>query len=154
MPTEQPSARSHSLNAVASTLGLRLRLRDGAPLMLRVLALAPRGERVVIVAEDATGEAIGRAEYVRVYGPRAVLTLKVDEPFWCLRLPEALLSNLCRVAADHGISTLLARVREPDARLLALLLEQFDAREAPAGDSLDLEIATEWPSAAQRTTRA
>ena len=119
----------------------RLWLRDGSAVLLRALASDVRGERVAVVADDASTRSVGRAAYTRIYGPRAVLTLEVEEPFWRLGLPEALLAKLCMRAAADGISTLLARVHGLDARVLALLRE-FGAREACAGDAVDLEIAT------------
>ncbi|MEA2195193.1 MAG: hypothetical protein QOG42_1627, partial [Solirubrobacteraceae bacterium] len=114
----------------------------GSLVWLRAPVLDLRGERAAIVAADATGRSVGHAAYERVYGPRAVLTLDVEDDYWPLGLPEALLFDLCRHAAGGGIAILIARVREPDARLLALLLGQFGAREAPAADGVDLEIAT------------
>jgi hypothetical protein len=71
-----------------------------------------------------------------------VLTLDMDEAFWHRGLPELLLARLCARAASAGISTFVIRARASDVRLLALLREQFAAREMRDGAHVDLELPT------------
>ena len=145
MTADMPPQPFHGVIAgVENDLGGRLWLRDGSPVILHVLDLEldPRGDRAAIVAADASGRAVGRAAYARVYGPRADIALDVDARWWHGGLPEVLLLSLRDLAAARGITTLLARARGLDDRTRTLLLEQLDAREVPVGDDVDLEIAT------------
>jgi len=125
--------------------GEQLVLRDGT--VVALLADVDRDgvicadERAAIVAGSGGGT-VGRVAYVRAYGPRAVLTLEVDEAFWQRGLPELLLARLRASAAGVGISTFVMRVRASDVRLLALLREQFAAEEAREGARVDLELPT------------
>ncbi|MGH2941632.1 MAG: hypothetical protein ACRDLN_02490 [Solirubrobacteraceae bacterium] len=98
-----------------------------------------------VVANDLDGRTVARAAYTRVYGPRAVITLDVDDPFWHRGLPETLLADLCLRAARAGISTFLARARASDVRLLAMLRREFSARESRDGQYVDIELSTVRP---------
>jgi GNAT superfamily N-acetyltransferase len=123
-----------------------MRLVDGTA--VRLLAAPDRrpdsgaGDGASLAAEDRDGRVVGRVSYRRLYGPRAALTLEVDEAFWHRGLPRVLLTDACEAAAACGISTFLVRVRASDVRLLALLREEFAARESRDGDFADVELAT------------
>ena len=136
------SARSRDVAAIESDLGSTAWLRDGSALTLSVIELDPHGDRVAVVAEDVSGRAVGSAGYSRVYGRRAELTLDVDRRLWHRGLAETLLLTLADLAAARGIATLLVPLRGLEDRTRALLVERFGAREAPAADPVDLEIAT------------
>jgi GNAT superfamily N-acetyltransferase len=142
MPTGPPSARNRACAPSPRDRAGALRLRDGCVVRLHALVLDPHGERGAIVADDGEGSAIGRVSYVRVYGPRAELALAVEDGWWRRGLAEALLEQLCDLAAGHGITTLLSRVPAPDVRLRTLLVVRFGAREEPAGRGVDLAITT------------
>lgn len=104
----------------------------------------PASDERAVAAFDADGRTLGRVEYRRVYGPRAVLTLDIDDAHWHRGLPEMLLADACEHAAADGISTFLMRARAGDVRLLALLREEFAAREVRDGRfaEVDVELAT------------
>ncbi|MDP2710005.1 MAG: hypothetical protein Q8O56_02180 [Solirubrobacteraceae bacterium] len=123
--------------------GYELRLRDGSLVRLAPAALDPVGERARIDARDPSGRTVGRAAYARVYGLRAELSLEVDDARWHAGLPEELLAALCEVAAARGVATLLVRARPSDMRLLALLRNDFGARETSVRGHVELELATE-----------
>jgi hypothetical protein len=112
----------------------------------------PAAEERAIAAFDADGRSLGRVEYRRVYGPRAALTLDVEDAHWHRGLPATLLADACAQAAAEGISTFLMRARAGDVRLLALLREEFAAREVRDGAFVDVELATAPRSPARRTT--
>lgn len=125
----------------------QLWLRDGTAVWLRTIArdrgaAIPESERAEIEAVDADGRPAGRLTYARVYGPRAEVSLEVDDAFWHRGLSEALLDRSCRQAACLGISTFLACVRASEVRLLALLRENFAARESRNGQYVDVEFST------------
>jgi hypothetical protein len=139
MPTGSPSAppaRSRDGGRGAWVAPGVLTLPGTWPVLLRERGPGPRGERAAILAEDTTGARVGRAEYARVYGPRAVLAVDVEDRFWPLGLPEALVASLCGLAARHGISTLLARVGERDAALNPHGDVVALGRDAGAGESI------------------
>lgn len=131
---------------VGRPAGERVVLRDGTAIALCAIDVDRHGafcgqEHAAIVAE-ADGRTVGRAAYSRVYGPRALLTLDVDEAFWHRGVRELLLARLCARAACAGISTFVIRVRASDVRLLALLREQFAARGTRDRTHVDLELPT------------
>jgi hypothetical protein len=95
-----------------------------------------------ILACDPSGRSVARATYQRGYGPRAKLVLEVDDAYWHRGLPELVLRKLSEGAARRGISTLVARVRAADLRLLALLREEFAARETRDGAFVEAELET------------
>lgn len=78
---------------------------------------------------------------MRLYGPRAELTLDVDDGFWHRGVPGALLDELVAHAASRGISTLIARVCASDVRLLALLRERVLGRTKRDGRQVVVEFA-------------
>ncbi len=138
--------------------GEQVVLRDGAQVALRAIDVDRHGvfcgeEHAAIVAE-ADGATVGRAAYSRVYGPRALLTLDVDEAFWHRGVRELLLARLCARAACAGISTFVIRVRASDVRLIALLREQFAARGTRDGAHVDLELPTATSARAGGTSDA
>lgn len=116
-----------------------LRLSDGRPAWLRACANRP-DEHAEIVAADADGRVVGRAEYRRVYGPRAVLTLTVDDELRCPGLAGAMIAAIASIAAAAEISTLLMRVPLSDDRLLALLADEFGARCRRDVSCVDVEL--------------
>lgn len=121
--------------------GEPLCLCDGTPVWLRSTGPATDcDERAELLAEDAGGRAVGRVAYRRVYGPRAVLTLEVDDELWPLGLPEALIAGVGPLAATGGISTLLVRIPESDERLLGLLLDEFAARLMRDMQDVEVEV--------------
>lgn len=95
-----------------------------------------------ITALDTRGRAIGRAAYSRAYGPRALVTFRVDDEYWERGLPAALLHDLCVRASGAEISTFLMRVRAADLRLLELLREEFTARGSCSAGYVDVEFST------------
>jgi GNAT superfamily N-acetyltransferase len=95
-----------------------------------------------IEAIDADGRLVGRLAFARVYGPRAEVVLEVDDAFWHRGLPQALLDRGCGRAACRGISTFLVRVQAADVRVLALLRQEFAARESRHGTYVDVEFST------------
>jgi hypothetical protein len=121
---------------VLERAGLRLDPTDDAG------SDAEAGERTAIAAVDVEGRTVGRVSYRRVYGLRAEVTLAVDDEYWERGLPELLLVSLCARAESMQISTFLARVPASDVRLLALLREQFAARELRDGAYVQVEFAT------------
>jgi GNAT superfamily N-acetyltransferase len=130
----------------APLAGESLALPDGAAVRLRHAGLeSPRGEGESIIASDARGDVVGRVSYARVYGPRALVRIEVDDAYWHLGLPGALLARLCAAAAHAGISTFLVRVPASDMRLLALLRGTFAARESRDGAMVDAELQTTAP---------
>lgn len=120
----------------------QVRLSDGSEVTVRLRMLDPHGDRVTVVAKDATGRIAGRASYVRVYGARAELTLALGDGLWRSGLAEVLVATLCDTAARHGISVLLVRLPVSDERVRTVLVEQFGAREVRSADSADLELST------------
>jgi CBS domain-containing protein/GNAT superfamily N-acetyltransferase len=131
---------------VGHPVGRQVVLRDGTPVALRTIDVDRDGvfcgeDHAAIVAE-ADGRVAGRAAYSRVYGPRASLTLDVDEAFWHRGVSELLLARLCARAACIGISTFVIRARASDVRLVALLRMQFAAHGTRDGTHVDLELPT------------
>jgi hypothetical protein len=120
-----------------------LRLRDGTPVWLTSTEPAGAGdERAEIVATGVDARVIGRVAYRRVYGPRAVLTLAVDDELSPLGLPEALIASAGLAAAAGGISTFMIRVPTAEYPLLALLVARFGARCTCEPSFVDAELAT------------
>lgn len=115
-------------------------LPDGSSLRLSARELDVGGDWARILASDAAGRVVGRVAYVRVHGPHAELTLRVADAYWDRGLGDALLARLRTDAADHGIATLLARVRAPDVRLLALLRRAGATGETANGGGVDVEL--------------
>lgn len=128
--------------AIAAGRATTLVLGDGSSVRLAVRGLDAAGEWARILAGDATGRVVGRAAYARVYGPRAELTLVVDDAHWDRGLAHALLTTLRAHAAEHGIATLLVRVRPSDVRLLALLRRAGAVGETASGGRIDVELPT------------
>ena len=122
--------------------GVPRRLRDGTPVWLRTVDPAsPVEEHAAIVAEEAAGHAVGRVAYRRVYGPRADLTLAVDDELWPCGLAELLIAGIGPIAAVGGISRFLVRVAVFDERLLALLAGELGTRWRREGSYVDVELA-------------
>jgi GNAT superfamily N-acetyltransferase len=133
--------------AAAPAAGDDERLHDMTAFELRMIdferhAALSDGERVAVVAE-VDGRICGNASYVRVYGPRAVLLMDVDDAFWQHGLPGALLIALCARATRLGIATFLVRVCAADIRLLALLREEFGAHGRRDGAYVELQCSAE-----------
>lgn len=147
-----PPAPSPTRDVVDRVLGGQPWLPRRSSWTLGVIECDPHGDRVAVVAADVSGRAVGRAAYSRVYGPRAELTLAVDRRLWHPGLAETLLLTLVDLAAARGIATLLASRRGLEDRTRALLVERFGARETPAADPVDLEIATHLRSSPDRFT--
>lgn len=126
---------------------LPLPLHGGDDVWLRLDAPASddawTAEEVRLYATDAGGAVVGYAAYVRVYGPRAAMTLDVDEAFWHSGLAELLVVCVRALAARAEISALLLRACAGDVRLLAMLRERFAAREDRDGDVVAVEISTD-----------
>jgi hypothetical protein len=125
--------------------GAPLRLSDGSGVRLnrtRRPATPAAQECGEVAADDLCGRPIARGAYRRVYGPRATLELDVEDAYWHGGLPQLVLDSLCADAARSGIWTLLARVGASDVRLLALLREDFAAREVRDGAFVDVELPT------------
>ncbi|MFP5362987.1 MAG: hypothetical protein ACLGI5_09690 [Thermoleophilia bacterium] len=99
----------------------------------------PEDERIAVVARVG-GQVAGEASYQRIYGPRAVLSLDVDEAFWHLGTPQRLIAALGEQASLLGIATFLIRVRASDLRLLAMLREDFGARGRRDGGFVELQF--------------
>jgi GNAT superfamily N-acetyltransferase len=128
---------------VAATMAAApLMLADGSSVRLAVRGMDAAGEWARILASDATGRVVGHAAFARVYGPRAELTLVVDDAYWDRGLADALLTTLRARAAEHGIATLLVRVRAFDVRLLALLRRAGAVGETASGGGVDVELPT------------
>lgn len=142
MASDTPSAPDPALELAppgsAERRRVPLRLRDGTPAWLRAWADAP-GEHAEIVADDAGGRVVGRAEYRRVYGPRAALTLMVDDKLLCAGLAEAMIGTISSIAAAAAISKLLMRVPLCDERLVGLLVD-FGARCRRDASYADIEL--------------
>jgi len=119
----------------------RLRLRDGTAVTLHASDPAIAGDARATITGQADGHAAGVVSYARVYGPRAVLWIEVEDAFWHRGLPERLLTALGSRAEQVGIATFLMRVPAGDIRLLALLCERFSARTRRDGGYVDLEFA-------------
>jgi hypothetical protein len=122
----------------ATTLQLRTADLEGA-------AGAPDGDRAAIAAV-VEGQVVGRASYTRVYGPRAELSLVIDDVHWYGGLPETLLAAISTHAAGFGITTFLMRLCAADVRLLALLREDFAARGRRDSAHVEIEFETSPPS--------
>lgn len=140
MSTAPPLTSSTA--AVAAGPAAQLVLADGSSVRLAVRGLDTAGEWACILAADAAGLVVGRAAYARVYGPRAELTLVVDDAYGDRGLADALLTALRARAAEHGIATLLVRVRPSDVRLLALLRRAGAVGETASGGRIDVELPT------------
>lgn len=119
-----------------------LRLHDGTPVWLRPGAEEDpqTGGPAELVARAADGRTVGRAAYRRVYGPRAELSIEVDDAFWHRDLPAVLIASLREHAAAAGISTLLVNVSASDVRLVALLCQDFAARARRDDARVDVEL--------------
>jgi GNAT superfamily N-acetyltransferase len=103
--------------------------------------------RGAAMAAEIGGRIAGRVIYTRVYGPRAVLSLDVDQAFMHRGLPELLLRTVCRYAARDGITTFLMRLPANEIWLLARLREDFGARWRREGASVDVELPVPEPPA-------
>jgi len=145
MPIATQPASSATPGAPDADAAARLRLRDGTAVTLRTSDLARdasiAGDERATITAQAEGHIAGKVSYERVYGPRAVLWIDVEDAFWHRGLPELLLTALCARAARLGIATFLMRVCASDVRLLALLRERFDARARRDGGHVDIEFA-------------
>lgn len=140
MSTASPPTPSPA--AVAAGSAATLVLGDGSSVRLAVRGLDSAGEWARILAADAAGLVVGRAAYARVYGPRAELTLVVDDAYWDRGLADGLLTALRARAAEHGVATLLVRVRPSDVRLLALLRRAGAIGETASGGRVDVQLPT------------
>jgi hypothetical protein len=128
-------------------VGEPLTLHDQTVVRLRSGAISSDGaDGMEIVVADKHDEEVGRAAYLRLYGRRAAMTLDVVEPFWHRGVPDLLLDALVAHAAREGVTTLLARVRASDVRLLALLRERVHARTTRDGTHVHLEFSTAPPA--------
>ena len=117
-------------------------LHDGTPVWLAAAEPdGPAGDRAQLAVTDAGGCVVGRATLRRVYGPRAVLWIEVDEAFWHRGLPGLLVATLRRYASASGISTLLATADVRDVRLIAFLCHELGARAIRDGSRVKLELA-------------
>jgi hypothetical protein len=134
--THDPAAAVPVADAAA-----RLRLRDGTAVTLRTSEAGTAGDERATISAQAEGRTVGAVSYARVYGPRAVLTIELEDGFWHRGLPELLLTALCARAAQLGIATFLMRVPAGDVRLLALLRERCGARIGRDGAFVDVEFA-------------
>jgi hypothetical protein len=114
----------------------RLSLWDGTAATLRGHA---DGHGAAMAAE-VDGRLVGRVIYTRVYGPRAVLSLDVDEEFMQLGLTELLLAAIGELAAKDGIATFLMRLPAKEIWLLARLRADFGARWRRDGSYVDVEL--------------
>jgi hypothetical protein len=145
MATATQLAYSAVPGAPGTDAAARLRLRDGTAVTLRTSDLARdptiAGDERATITAQAEGHIAGKVSYTRVYGPRAVLCIEVEDAFWHRGLPELLLTALCARAARLGIATFLMRVGAADVRLLALLRERFDACARRDRGHVDLEFA-------------
>ncbi len=143
MASGTPSAPDPAPALAPQRLGdgrsVRLRLGDGRPVWLRACVDKP-DEDAEIVAADADGRVVGRAGYRRVYGPRAVLTLTVDDELLSAGLAETMIATISSIAAAADISKLLMRVPLSDDRLLGLLVDGFGARCRRDVSYVDLEL--------------
>lgn len=74
-------------------------------------------DRISLVALEDRGEIVGFASCERLYGPRAEVTVEIDERRRRLGLSAILLRQLRREAVRVGITHLIAEVM-PDAELL------------------------------------
>lgn len=99
MDDNRGSARADQELSLHDDTSVGLRLHDTAQ-------AGADGAEILAVAGD--GAHIGRTTYARLYGPRAELTLDVDDGFWHRGVPGALLDELVAHAASRGISTLIA----------------------------------------------
>lgn len=131
-------------DAGAAAAGERLWLWDGTAASVRAHV---DHDGATVVAE-IDGRPAGRVSYTRVYGPRAVLSLEVDEAFGHRGLPELLLRLLGAHAARTGITTFLMRLPASDIWLLARLREDFGARWRRDGGHVDVELPVPRPPAA------
>jgi GNAT superfamily N-acetyltransferase len=144
MASDTPSApdRAHALAPLggAERGRVALRLPDDTPVWLRTSCAGTPEEHAAIVAEAAGGRAVGRADYRRVYGSRAVLTLTIDDELRAAGLAQALLGAISDVAAAAGISKLLLRVPRSDEALLGVLVDEFAARFRRAMSYVEVEL--------------
>jgi hypothetical protein len=106
------------------------------------VALAACDEDGGSIVARAAGRVAGRASYTRVYGPRAALSIEVDDAYWHRGLPGVLIDALAARAARVGIMRFLLRVPASDVRLLALLREDYATRERRDGAFVDVECDT------------
>lgn len=135
---------THSAPAPAARGGDRAHGDDGGTIELRAIELArhpalPEDEHIAVVAQVG-GHVAGQASYQRIYGPRAMLSLDVDDAFWRHGTPQLLIAALAERASLLGIGTFRMRVRASDLRLLAMLREDFGARGARDGGYVELEF--------------
>lgn len=136
-------------DARARPTGETLALADGTVVWLSIgqddASHEVLGDATAITATAEDGREVARVSYARVYGPRALITITIDDAFWHRGLPEVLLASLCMQAACVGISTFLARAHAADVRLLAMLREQFAARIVRDGAFAEVEFSTVFP---------
>lgn len=133
----------------AAHSGAIVRLHDGTLVRLTLdePGVVP-GERAELSARDAGEQLVGRVAYRRVYGPRAELSIDVDDAYWHRGLPALLIGSLRERAAAAGISTFLVTAGASDVRLLALLSGDFGARCTRDGALVRGELACGPPTPA------
>ena len=139
-----PHTHSVPEPAPAAPGGGRAHGADGAMIELRTIELGrhpalAEDERIAVVAQVG-GHVAGEASYQRIYGPRAVLSLDVDDALWHHGTPQLLIAALAERASLLGIATFLMRVRASNLRLLAMLREDFGARGRRDGGYVELEF--------------
>ena len=124
-----------------------MRLHDGTLVCLALdePGVVP-GERAQLSAHDGDGQLVGRVAYQQVYGPRAELSIDVDDAYWHRGLPALLIGSLRERAVTSGISTFLITARASDIRLLALLSGDFGARCTRDGALVGAELACGPPT--------
>lgn len=147
MPRTQSVPHSPPATLVTWGASELRQLSDGTPVRLR--SICPRAARALgeedhagVAADDLGGSTVGWATYTRVYGPRAEVTLRVDQSFWHRGLPEELIGDLGAHAAHAGIATFLVSARAVDLPLLALLRAEFRSRETIDGALVRVEFPT------------
>jgi len=132
-------------DATAERTESRLTLPAGSPLRLCAAASAADAGAITALLD---GVVVGRVSYERVYGPRAQLSLDVDDAHWHCGLADTLLVAVSLLAARRGIARFLMRVGAADLQLLTLLREDFAAIERREDGEVAVEFTTSPPAGA------
>jgi len=106
-----------------------------------------------LVALGSSGEVLGHAACVRMYGPRAEVAVEIDESCRKQGLATLLLGRLAREAERKQIRSFVAEVLPENHAMLAVFYDGFDASSHSADGEVDIEFpTTAWRLPARRLT--
>jgi L-amino acid N-acyltransferase YncA len=132
----------------------RLRFFSGAvdlPAMARWAASGDAQDHVGLVAFDGEHDVVGHAAYVRMYGPRAEVSVEVADDIHHLGLGTRLIVWLARVGEEHGITHFVAEVLADNSEMLSVFHDGFAPIQRRESGLIEIEFLTSsWRLAQQR----